>query len=134
MSILYACSKCREMLGGISGSSVVNEVGRKSCEGCGANHDNLESFNSDSLTARINAHNKKLTEPKVSNVIDFPHVPLCLCECCGEDQPGKTMKIGDKHVFICIQCHIKEIQTMLKDYEENGKQIMNKLEELGIDI
>jgi hypothetical protein len=41
MSIRYVCFFCREELK-ISGNTVVNECGRKYCDKCGTNYDNLE--------------------------------------------------------------------------------------------
>lgn len=40
MVIKYLCPKCSKLLG-MTGFDAVNEVGRKNCEGCGGNDDNL---------------------------------------------------------------------------------------------
>lgn len=42
MSIRYLCPRCSELLN-LTGIEAVNEVGRKNCEGCGDNEDNLIS-------------------------------------------------------------------------------------------
>lgn len=41
LSIRYVCSECRETLN-VSGFPTVNEVGRKYCDACGSNEDDLE--------------------------------------------------------------------------------------------
>lgn len=40
MAIKYLCYNCAKLLD-LTGCSAVNEVGRKYCEGCGDNKDNL---------------------------------------------------------------------------------------------
>ncbi len=42
MEIRYVCSDCRKKMN-ISGWPVINEVGRKRCDACGSNQNDLES-------------------------------------------------------------------------------------------
>jgi DNA-directed RNA polymerase subunit RPC12/RpoP len=44
--IKYLCHDCRKELGSVNvGFHAVNEVGRKSCDRCGSNRDNLNVVN-----------------------------------------------------------------------------------------
>jgi hypothetical protein len=54
--IIYLCSTCREKLN-LSGIHATNDVGRKSCEGCGSNEDDLQTIGDE-------AYQKVLNPPK----------------------------------------------------------------------
>jgi len=58
MSISYLCQRCAELLG-MTGFDAVNEVGRKFCEGCGDNQDNLICVDSYKCDESIRMHNQR---------------------------------------------------------------------------
>lgn len=68
MAISYLCPKCSNLLQ-ITGLDAVNEVGRKYCEGCGANDDNLISVDAIKCNENIkhwnNKHWNKTKEKKI---------------------------------------------------------------------
>lgn len=56
MSIKYLCSGCCVLLK-MSGFDAVNEVGRKYCEGCGGNDDDLTVVDADECDEAIKRWN-----------------------------------------------------------------------------
>lgn len=54
--IKYLCYECAKLLK-LTGMSAVNEVGRKKCEGCGGNRDNLIVVNADDCDNAIEKWN-----------------------------------------------------------------------------
>lgn len=56
--ISYLCEDCSKLLD-ISGFDAVNEVGRKYCEGCGNNEDNLTVVDKEECDKAIKAHNER---------------------------------------------------------------------------
>lgn len=61
MSIKYLCPICKEKLKISSYGFAVNEVGRKNCEGCGDNQDNLfivDAYSCEKAIEKYNERNK----------------------------------------------------------------------------
>ena len=58
MSICYLCFKCRRQLK-IQGFDAVNEVGRKYCERCGSNEDDLHVIGKEEYNKSLNSDGKK---------------------------------------------------------------------------
>lgn len=54
--IVYLCPECKEILN-LSGFKAVNEVGRKSCEGCGSNENNLIVVGIDKYNEAVDHYN-----------------------------------------------------------------------------
>ena len=53
MSVKYVCYDCGKKLG-LSGAHAVNEVGRKRCDNCGSNDDDLEFINEHEFNRALN--------------------------------------------------------------------------------
>lgn len=58
MSICYLCYDCAKLLK-MNGTSAVNEVGRKYCEGCGDNEDHLITVDAAKCDRKITKWNRK---------------------------------------------------------------------------
>lgn len=58
MSIKYLCFDCAKLLDVRNRLSAVNEVGRKHCEGCGWNRDNLVVIDADECDSKIAEWNR----------------------------------------------------------------------------
>lgn len=58
MGVKLLCSTCSDLLK-LKGFSAVNEVGRKFCEGCGNNQDNLVVVDAIKCDKAIKKYNKK---------------------------------------------------------------------------
>lgn len=56
MTIKYLCYNCAKLLN-LSGFDAVNEVGRKHCEGCGDNQDNLTVIGAEECNRAIEQWN-----------------------------------------------------------------------------
>ncbi len=61
MLITYLCTKCSKLLN-LKGFDAVNEVGRKYCEGCGDNNNNLIVVDNYKCMDAISKYNKENNE------------------------------------------------------------------------
>ena len=71
MAISYLCHDCVILLC-LNGFDATNEVGRKYCEGCGNNEDNLVVVDADICDVAISMTNKKSEKEKEIMKINVP--------------------------------------------------------------
>ena len=56
--IRYVCTSCRQITG-LFGGHAVNEVGRKSCDGCGSNKDDLQTVSEAAFDKAVKEYHTK---------------------------------------------------------------------------
>lgn len=109
--ICYLCKDCSQKLGQLHTPSVINEVGRKSCYGCGDNEKALDVYDKEIIFPLVEKYNASLLKPEVVQY--------------GESIKGKL--VNTYHVVIQVT-KIAKFETTIKAINDERARVMALME------